>query len=211
MKKRLLPLLLMILLTAACGKSAEQADIADYYREIYGEDRVIERRGLYYELIYRYVLNRVWEDRFYILPLAGESEEPYEGDEFSLAPDRSVYDVGETVNIELCADGEDITYGAELRLDYWDDSWYQLNTNFSYPSAEYTLKQGETAAFELTDKTLAQASLYDWDETDGMYVLRKEERSVKLRPGRYRYMMTVRDLSGVEYRLACEFLVERKG
>ena len=91
MKKRFLPLLLVILLMAACGKSTEQADIADYYREIYGADRVIERHGLYYELIYRYVLNREWEDRFYILPLAGEDEEPYGGNEFSLAPDRSVY------------------------------------------------------------------------------------------------------------------------
>ena len=53
MKKRIALLLLALLLLSACGQKPRETDILDYWREIYGEENVIQQDGAWVLVDYK--------------------------------------------------------------------------------------------------------------------------------------------------------------
>lgn len=208
MKKRIAPLLLSLFLLSACGQKPPETDILDYWREIYGEENVIQQDGAWVYARPRADYNReagkyelLSEPLTIPLDPAWEAE-PYTGDLFSLSADTSAWKAEGTVIITLRCQAVCV-FGADYFLQYRNgDAWHTLNGAFSFPLAEYRFGPGERVFCTLTEDTLGRIRRLAFDEDKG-FVVTEESRPVPLHPGRYRLLTAVSTEPAGEGGLLC--------
>ncbi len=205
-------MILFFIILTSCAIQKNNNSIEDYWNEIYGENRIEIRDNQFYEIIIRVTYNKNkgrYENSSSLLPLFCEQEpEYYQGDLYSIEAEITNTDAGDKVQIVITSYNENTSsYGAAFSLDYYSyNKWYPLNPYFSYPTAEYYLLNNNTAQFTLSDRTLAQATLFSFDDKNGCFLPNDSPRVVKLRKGHYRFRTEIKDTStGKYYPLQCEF------
>ncbi len=183
-----------------------QEELMDYYKEIYGEDCVIQLpRGEIYKIRYTYNDGRPAFDMEPIYPVQTLSE-LYIGDLFSFHPAQSIYSAGEEINILVEYHGNDPWYydGAGSLEILIDEQWYPLNNYMYYPGEFHPV--GKSTSVTLTELFLRQANKYIYNEDSAKYewVNFVDLPAIQIRPGHYRYIETF-NVGASKYRLSCEF------
>ena len=192
-----------------------QAELLDYYKDIYGEYCAIQLpRGEYCRVFYGYDEDDRLELTIWPLSLLSELE-LYTGDVFTCYPEEEINRAGEETGIIIEHHGSGswhISSGFLLEI-LVDGQWYPLNPNWYYPG-DYGYITQKTVRFPLNGElgySLGRVYTYIYNEETEKYeyVFWTDRAEVQTRPGHYRFSTFVSDEDEQSYRVFCEFdLVE---
>jgi|GEM_PF-5074464 len=196
----------------ACQRTTPEVDtqeeLMDYYKEIYGEDCVIQLPRGEYCRVYYPDDNNSNASRYTIMPLTA-SYELYTGDIFTCYPENKINKAGSEIGIIIAHNDNGPWHsGDDFLLEILvDEQWYPLNPYWYYTDS--ISPETNTIRYPLNGTfgySLGRVSSYTYNEDSKKYeyVDVRDRTAVYMRPGHYRYSKFVSD-PNQSYRIFCEF------